>query len=206
MLELGKAWLKIRYQKPGRVFLGLVHRLDRPVAGVVVFARTSKAASRLSAQFRAGTVEKRYLAIVEGVLEKPADRWIDHLQRDDRNMRVVPTAQKESQEARLRYQVIAAQGSLSLVDIALETGRRHQIRVQFGHRKHPLLGDKRYGASASLEQAQIALFAKSISFDHPVRAERLTVESPVPRGWPWPGVLTDSASPPWTWDEPISDR
>jgi 23S rRNA pseudouridine1911/1915/1917 synthase len=201
LLELGKAWLKEKYQKPGRVFLGLVHRLDRPVAGVVVFARTSKAAARLSEQFRSGTVEKRYLAVVEGTLSEAAGRWIDQLGREDRNSRVVPELQTKTQEARLRYRVLASHGDTSLVEIDLETGRRHQIRVQFAHRGHPLLGDQRYGTSTIFPNKQIALLAKSIAFNHPVRDERLTVESPMPRGWPWPGTATDPAGPPWSWDE-----
>lgn len=201
LLELGKVWLKEKYEKPGRVFLGLVHRLDRPVAGVVVFARTSKAAARLSEQFRSGTLEKRYLAIVEGSLETPAGRWVDHLERENRSSRVVIASRKGTQEARLSYRVLATHGTVSLVEIVLETGRRHQIRTQFAHRGHPLLGDKRYGASTLLGRKQIALLAKTITFQHPVRHERLTVESPLPRGWPWPGAISDPASPPWTWEE-----
>jgi 23S rRNA pseudouridine1911/1915/1917 synthase len=201
LLDLGKAWLKETYQKPGRVFLGLVHRLDRPVAGVVVFARTSKAAARLSEQFRSGTVEKRYLAIAEGSLEALAGRWVDHLEREDRSSRVVVAPRKGTQEARLSYRVLATHGRLSLVEIVLETGRRHQIRTQFAHRGHPLIGDARYGTSTILGRKQIALLAKTITFEHPVRYERLTVESPLPRGWPWPGAITDPASPPWTWEE-----
>ena len=201
LLVLGKAWLKEKYRKPGRVFLGLVHRLDRPVAGVVVFARTSKGAARLSEQFRSGTVEKRYLAVVAGILEEPAGRWIDQLQREDRNSRVVASPQTKTREARLRYRVLATRGDTSLVEIDLETGRRHQIRVQFAHRGHPLLGDMRYGNSTLFPNREIALLAKSIAFNHPVRDERLTVESPMPRGWPWPSVASDPASPPWSWDE-----
>jgi 23S rRNA pseudouridine1911/1915/1917 synthase len=201
LLELGKAWLKAQHRKPGRVFLGLVHRLDRPVAGVVLFARTSKAAARLSEQFRSGTVEKRYLAIVEGTLQQPTGRWIDCLEREDRASRVVAAPRAGSREARLSYQVLATHGNLSLVEIALETGRRHQIRVQFAHRGHPLLGDRRYGTTAALERKQIALLAASLSFEHPVQHHRLTLASPLPRGWPWPGTITDSTNPPWTWEE-----
>jgi 23S rRNA pseudouridine1911/1915/1917 synthase len=201
LLELGKSWLKEKYQKPGRVFLGLVHRLDRPVAGVVVFARTSKAAARLSEQFRSSTVEKRYLAVVEGTLSEPAGRWVDQLTREGRSSKVVIAANTKLQEARLHYRVLDQHVNRSLVEIDLETGRRHQIRVQFAHRGHPLLGDQRYGSSIVLAQKQIALLAKALTCNHPVRADRLTVESPLPRGWPWPGTAPDPANPPWSWEE-----
>jgi 23S rRNA pseudouridine1911/1915/1917 synthase len=201
LLELGKAWLKIRYQKPGRVYLGMVHRLDRPVAGAVVFARTSKAAGRLSAQFRSGTVKKCYLAIVEGQLSKPAGHLIHHLERAGRISRVVDPASSSAQEARLGYRVVDTHGPWSLVKIDLETGRRHQIRLQFAHLGHPLVGDIRYGASRSLPQMQLALLARSITFEHPTRHESMTVTSPLPRGWPWPDTVPDPHAPPWTWHE-----
>jgi 23S rRNA pseudouridine1911/1915/1917 synthase len=205
LLELGKAWLKQTYQKPGRVFLGLVHRLDRPVAGVVVFARTSKAAARLSEQFRLGTVEKRYLAIISGHLEEPAGRWVDHLERTGRVSRILTlsdqNAPRKVQEARLRYRVLATHDPLSLVEVHLETGRHHQIRVQFAHRGHPLVGDRRYGTATNLEHRPVALFAQAVTLEHPVRHEQLTVESPLPSGWPWPGTPSEANSPPWLWEE-----
>jgi 23S rRNA pseudouridine1911/1915/1917 synthase len=201
LLELGKAWLKSQYQKPGRVYLGMVHRLDRPVAGVVVFARTSKAAGRLSAQFRSGTVQKRYLAIVEGQLLEPAGRLVQQLERHERVSRVVAEGTANSQEARLSYRVLGTHNTWSLVEIDLETGRRHQIRLQFSHIGHPLVGDLRYGASSPLPQMQLALLARAITFDHPTRHEAVTVQSPIPRGWPWPGGVDDPHAPPWTWRE-----
>lgn len=200
LLELGKNYLKTKYQKPGRVFLGLVHRLDRPVAGVVVFARTSKAAARLSEQFRSGLLDKRYLAVVEGALSQSSGRWVDHLQRDDRIMRVLPSPQAGTQEARLSFQLLAARADLSLVEILLETGRRHQIRTQFAHRGHPILGDRRYGSSSRLNHRQIALLARSIRFQHPVRTEWITVEAPLPQGWPWPDSADAETSPRWNWE------
>lgn len=200
LLELGKAYLKTKYQKPGRVFLGLVHRLDYPVAGVVIFARTSKAAARLSEQFRTGTLEKRYLAVVHGQPTKSSDRWVDHLLREERIMRVLALPEEGTQEARLRYQVIAGDGDHSLVDIFLETGRRHQIRAQFAHRGHAILGDRRYGSPTRFPRGQMALLARAIRFRHPVRAEWLALEAPLPQGWPWPGSTMDVASPPWNWE------
>jgi 23S rRNA pseudouridine1911/1915/1917 synthase len=201
LLELGKAWVKMRYRKPGKVYLGMVHRLDRPVAGAVVVARTSKAAGRLSAQFRSGTVKKCYLAIVEGHLSNPVGRLSDHLERSGRTSRVVDQPSSSGQEARLGYRVIATHRSWSLVEIDLETGRRHQIRLQFAHLGHPLVGDIRYGAARPLPQMQLALLARSISFDHPTRHESMTVTSPLPQGWPWPDTPPNPEAPPWTWRE-----
>lgn len=200
LLDLGKRYLKTRYQKPGRVFLGLVHRLDRPVAGVVVFARTSKAAARLSEQFRGTQVEKHYLAVVQGHLKQDSGRWVDPLLREELTMRVLASPRQDTREARLRYQVVATQSDLSLVEIILETGRRHQIRTQFAHRGHALLGDGRYGSPTRLPHGQIALLARTIGFRHPVRPELLLVEAPLPRGWPWPGTTTDASNPPWCWE------
>ena len=159
LLDLGKRWLKARYHKPGKVFLAMVHRLDRPVAGVVLFARTSKAAGRLSRQFRERSVDKHYLAVVGGSVSGDADRLIDHIERRDRLSRVVPTPTDCSQEARLRYTVLGRDSGKSLLKVSLETGRRHQIRIQLAHMGHPILGDLRYGAETPLPDRQIALLA-----------------------------------------------
>ena len=184
LLELGKSWLKERYGKPGQVFLGLVHRLDRPVAGVILFARTSKAAARLSEQFRSGKAKKCYLAIVEGTPNPKSGRLVHHIERTDRFSRIVSEPSSLSQEARLTYRVLETFRSQSLVEVELETGRRHQIRLQLSHLGHPLLGDVRYGASAPLPQKQIALLAWELTVEHPTRKEPMTFRSPFPRGWP----------------------
>ena len=200
LLDLGKRWLKARYHKPGKVFLGLVHRLDRPVAGVVLFARTSKAAGRLSKQFRERTVQKHYLAVVGGSVSGDADRLIDHIERRDRLSRVVPTPTDRSQEARLHYTVLGRDSGKSLLMISLETGRRHQIRIQLAHMGHPLIGDLRYGAETPLPDRQIALLAHSLSVDHPTRDDRIILTSPIPLQWPWPDdKLSDSQHAPWDW-------
>ncbi len=200
LLDLGKQWIKRRYHKPGQVFLGMVHRLDRPVAGVVLFARTSKAARRLSQQLRERTVEKTYLAVVHGAAANPTDRLIHHIERRDRVSRVVPAPTDLSREAGLRYTVLGTHGATSLLRISLETGRRHQIRVQLAHVGHPILGDLRYGADQPLPNRQIALLAQRLSVNHPTRDERLVLASPIPQGWPWPNVeMPDSHRPPWDW-------
>lgn len=199
LLELGKLWLKNIYNKPGRVFLGLVHRLDRPVAGVMLFCRTSKAAARISEQFRAGEAEKYYLAVLEGKLKEKSGSLVNLIERsENRSSRVVLEKAPGAREARLSFTVLDCAQGRTLVRIKLETGRRHQIRVQFAHIGHPVAGDLRYGAPAPLPQKQIALFAKELIVSHPVRGERLRFESPLPRGWPW---QDQTGGIPWDWRE-----
>lgn len=200
LLDLAKRWLKTHYRKPGRVFLGLVHRLDRPVAGVVLFARTSKAAGRLSKQFRERTVQKHYLAVVSGTVAGDSEQLIHHIERRERWSRVVSRPTRESQEARLRYTVLGRDDDKSLLRVYLETGRRHQIRIQLAHMGHPLIGDLRYGAETPLPGRQIALLAHSLSVDHPTRDDRIILTSPIPLQWPWPDdKLSDSQHAPWDW-------
>jgi len=202
LLDLGKAWLKERYNKPGEVFLGLVHRLDRPVAGVLLFCRTSKAARRVSEQFRLGKVKKYYLAILEGKLESESGRLVHQIERyDDRSSRIVGNPTSLSQEARLTYQLLDTIGARSLVQVSLETGRRHQIRLQMAQVGHPILGDLRYGASAPLPRKQIALFARQLVVAHPVRKDELSLQSPLPREWPWPVSEISPQAPTWNWSE-----
>ena len=200
LLDLAKRWLKNHYHKPGKVFLGLVHRLDRPVAGVVLFARTSKAAGRLSRQFRERTVQKHYLAVVSGTVAGDSEQLIHHIERRERTSCVVSRPTEGSQEARLRYTVLGRDDDKSLLRVCLETGRRHQIRIQLAHMGHPLIGDLRYGAETPLPERQIALLAHSLSVDHPTRDDRLIFASPIPLQWPWPDdELSDSQRAPWDW-------
>ncbi len=199
LLDLGKAWLKERYGKPGRVFLGLVHRLDRPVAGVVAFARTSKAAGRLSEQFRTGRARKRYLAVVEGRPRRESESLVHHIVRDDRAVRIASADTPGSREARLSYRVLDASGGRSLLDVEIDTGRRHQIRLQLADVGHPVVGDLRYGASAPLQHGHIALLARELSLEHPTRKELPTFRSPFPEGWPWPVAETEQTAP-WDWE------
>jgi len=201
LLDLGKAWLKARYAKPGNVFLGLVHRLDRPVAGVVLFARTSKAAARLSAQFRERRVGKDYLAVVHGRLSEAAGELCHHLVRAGSSSRVVDAPTDGAQEARLSFRRVGTAHDRSLVSVSLHTGRRHQIRVQIAALGHPILGDLRYGAPAPLPNGQIALLAHRLSVMHPTRKTPITLESPPPRGWPWPASEDARPTVPWAWQE-----
>jgi len=198
LVDLAKMWIKTRYNKPGNAFVGMVHRLDAPVAGVVVMARTSKSASRLSAQIRERTVEKRYLAVVQG--RPPRDQaWLENLlKRDGRKSCIASTKMTGSQKARLKYRCISSRDRMSLLDIVLETGRRHQIRVQLAHMGCPILGDVNYGASKAMNHGRIALLAHRLSFDHPTRDMRMVFETPPPAGWPWSSKNGEKDQPLWT--------
>ncbi len=179
MLTILKAYLKEKYHKPGNVYLGLVHRLDKPVGGLMVFAKTSKAASRLSEQIRTHQLRKTYIAIVEGLLA-PRGVFEDYLKKA--NYKGVVCSMKDGKLARLSYEVKQTKNNHSLVEIQLETGRYHQIRVQFAHRGHPLLGDTKYGTSGKYP---IALLASGLSFIHPVTREQLTFHLPLPKRDYW---------------------
>jgi RluA family pseudouridine synthase len=182
VLTLGKAFLKERFDKPGNVFLGLVHRLDRPASGVMVLARTSKAAARLSEQFRRRAPRKAYLAIVEGRCEG-GGRYTDHLVKENRTVRVVEAAHPKGQFAALSCRVLGYEDGLSLVEVALETGRPHQIRVQLAHRGWPILGDLRYGARRELDGRNLALHCYMLGVEHPTRKEPLTWKAGPPPSW-----------------------
>ena len=171
MLSIIKAYLKEQYHKPGNVYLGLVHRLDRVVGGVMVFAKTSKAASRLSESIRENKFEKCYLAVVHGKVNK-RDTFIDYLEKQD-DFSTVVTDKNHGKLSELSYELIDYNSKLdlSLVKIKLKTGRHHQIRVQFASRSHPLVGDNRYGSD---NYKEIGLFAYKLSFPHPTKKELLT--------------------------------
>lgn len=201
LLDLAKQWIKVRYHKPGLVYLGLVHRLDRPVAGVTVFARTSKAASRLSSQFRSGEVKKGYFAVVEGEIKAHEGELVDYMERRGPTSRIVDAPTGKSRQARLFFKVIEKGEKRSFVEIDLLTGRHHQIRAQLANMGHPVVGDLRYGAPAPLPQKQIALFAGKLCFTHPVARETMNFSSPLPAGWPWPCPEKSPKAPPWNWAE-----
>lgn len=184
ILDVARAWIRRSAGKKGNVFIGLVHRLDRPVGGVLVLAKTSKAAARLSEQFRSGSVRKTYQAVVEG--QVPASgTWSAHLVRGGRHRasRISPAAC--GKPVSLAFRRIDGDDSASLVEVRPHTGRTHQIRVQLAHAGHPILGDVKYGSHAHLP-GRIALLAKEIALTHPIRGSTLEINAPTPVDWPWP--------------------
>lgn len=163
-----KDYIKVKYHKPGNVYLGLVHRLDRPVGGIMVFARSSKAASRLSKAFNEHSITKKYMAIVHGKVNEK-EEIVDYIEKDKNGNSFIS---KNGKKAILDYELLQynKENDCSLVSISLKTGRHHQIRVQFASRGHYLLGDQRYGV---LDNKQISLFSYYLSFEHPVTHEIL---------------------------------
>ncbi len=179
-----KAYLKAKYRKPGNVFLGVVHRLDKPVSGVLLFARTSKAAARLSEQFRQGSVEKTYWAVVEGELARQAGSLEDWLRRDRLagRVEVVQPGDPEAKQALLHFQQRNVHNGLTWLELRPQTGRTHQLRVQLAHHGHPIFGDAKYGAVHTFTPG-IALHARELTFLHPVRYEPITLTAELPRSW-----------------------
>ena len=189
--RLAKDYLKEKYQKPGNVYLGIVQRLDKPTSGALVFAKTSKAAARLSEQFRDGAVEKVYWAVASEALPKPKgfvwgdwgtlDDWLFH-DDSERLVRVVPEDTEGAKHARTGYQVKARHGGLMLLELRPMTGRKHQLRVQLASRGAPIFGDKKYGATQIFGHG-IGLHAKSLTFLHPVLHEPVMLKAEVPKEW-----------------------
>lgn len=198
-VDWARDYLREKYSKPGNIFVGVVHRLDRPVSGVLLLARTSKAASRLSDLFRRHDLKKTYQAVAEGRLEQPQGTWVDWLSKDDDSNTVRTTLAGEpgSRECRLRFAVIqellpesdletgrgtSARNVLSHVKLEPETGRGHQLRVQLASRQHPIAGDGKYGSGIRLS-GWIALHASQLEFKHPTRDEQVLVTAPLPADW-----------------------
>lgn len=173
MLSMVKEYIKEKYNKPGNVYVGLVHRLDRPTGGVMVFAKTSKAAARLSEQFKNHEAEKTYLAITKGILKNNQGKLVNYLLKDEKNnkARVVPMTTTGAKKAELDYTVLEQNEDLNLVKIKLGTGRGHQIRVQFATIGCPVYGDQKYGTS--MPKINLNLFAYELRFYHPITKEKM---------------------------------
>ncbi|HEY2881248.1 MAG TPA: RluA family pseudouridine synthase [Pirellulales bacterium] len=212
VVQLAKEYLRKKYNKPGNVYLGVVSRLDSPVSGVVVLARTSKAAARLNEQFRGRTVQKRYWALVAGRIEPPSASCVDLIAKDERSKKMVlvkppnpatgvdikSTASRKNpaqsrarpsskshakaQEAKLSYRRLKLVNNASLLEIELETGRKHQIRLQLAARGHPLLGDKKYGSQRSFPNG-IALHCRQLIIQHPTLGKPIEFVAPPPKAW-----------------------
>ena len=190
LLELAKQYVKQRYDKPGNVYLGVVSRLDAPVTGVVLLARTSKAARRLTEQFRARAAQKTYLAIVEGKVTPASDDCVDWIGEDQRHrkMRIVGRTMGGAKKARLAYRRLTVLEDCSLLEVTPQTGRKHQIRLQLAERGYPILGDRKYGSRRSFP-AGIALHAHRLVITHPVKGVSLALEAPLPDTWGRFGVV-----------------
>lgn len=185
--ESVKHWLKEKYAKPGNVFLGVVHRLDRPVAGIVVFAKTSKALKRLNDMFRKGEVSKTYWAIVQKAPEKKEETLINWLVRNEKQNKSYAHENEvpNSKKAILHYKVLGSSDHYTLLEINLQTGRHHQIRCQLAHMGCTIKGDLKYGARRSNPDGGISLLARRIEFVHPVSHDKIMVEAPLPNEKLW---------------------
>ena len=185
--ETVKKYLKEKYQKPGNVFCGVVHRLDRPVWGLVVFAKTSKALARLNEMFRDGKVRKTYWAVTRNRPPKQSDRLVHYITTTERNNKSYASLQpkKGAKEAVLSYSLIGASDRYNLLEVNLETGRKHQIRVQLSAVGCPIKGDLKYGDKRSNPDGSISLQAHRIEFEHPVSHEHIDVTAPVPEDSLW---------------------
>jgi 23S rRNA pseudouridine1911/1915/1917 synthase len=175
LLTVAKEYVRQKYNKPGNVYLGIVSRLDAPVTGVVLMARTSKAAGRLSEQFRERDVDKTYWAIVEGHIDPPAGKLVDHVRKDERHrrMHIAPPSAANAQRAELSYVTL---------EVHLHTGRKHQIRVQLSHAGFPVLGDRKYGSRNAFSPG-IALHSRRLVVQHPVSKMQIEIEAPLPPSW-----------------------
>ena len=195
LLSLLKQMIKERDNKPGNVYLGLVHRLDRPTGGIMVFAKTSKSAERLSEQLRNGDFEKKYYAVLVGILPKKQQVLTNYLKKNPINNMVYVCGQtvEGAKFAELEYKVIEEKANLSMTEITLHTGRTHQIRVQTSNSGYPIYGDMRYGGENAVK-GNLALFATSLSFTHPVTKERLVFKVEPPKHLsPWKLFNTSTA-------------
>lgn len=186
VLNLCKQYIKKKYNKPGDVFLGLVHRLDRPVSGVMVLARTSKAASRLSYQIRKRTIQKTYWALVHGMTPVYGEH-VHFLEKDERTntVKAYSSPAKNAKESRLKFITLKQNKKYSVVEVDLITGRPHQIRVQFAKEGTPLWGDFKYGNAGKNQQKDIALRAVKLEIEHPTKKDLMILKAPKPEGVPW---------------------
>jgi 23S rRNA pseudouridine1911/1915/1917 synthase len=185
--DLLKAYLKEKYQKPGKVYLGVVHRLDRPTTGIVVFAKTSKALERLNKMLREKTIQKTYWAVVKNKPVKSEDTLVNYLRKNPKNNKATVFNKEtiDSKKAILHYKTIKSLDNYHLLEIDLETGRHHQIRAQLSHISCPIKGDLKYGFDRSNKNAGIHLHARRICFVHPVTKALLTLEAPSPKDPIW---------------------
>ncbi len=186
-----KEYVRVKYNKPGEAYLGLVHRLDRPAGGLAVFARTSKAASRLAEQLKENELKRTYYCVVRGVPRETAGRLVNYLKKNERTntVEVVPQSVEGAKKAILNYKLLqkieTPEGTLSLLQVKLETGRSHQIRVQMAHIGCPLWGDQRYGFGINKKGQQLALYSVKLALIHPTKKESMQFICYPPEIAPW---------------------
>lgn len=188
MINLVRDYLREKYNKPGNVYVGLVHRLDRPTGGVMVFAKTSKAAARLTEQIKNGIMQKFYYAVVEGTPKKQTDKLSNYLKKNTQNnmVTVVNVGVEDAKMAELEYETVETVQNYSLIKVKLITGRSHQIRVQMKHIGNPLVGDMRYNPHFKESKCNMALWASELKFVHPTTKENLTFKVfPPTTNAPW---------------------
>lgn len=186
-----KEFLKKRDNKPGNVYLGLVHRIDRPTSGILIFAKTSKALSRMNEIFKTRDVQKTYWAIVQGKVEKEHDRLEHYLKKNQKNNKttVFSNHAQDAKKAILEYRLLGSLDNYALLEVDLFTGRSHQIRAQLSFVGHPIKGDLKYGAKRSNPDGSISLHARKISFIHPVKNEEINITAPPPNDLIWQECL-----------------
>jgi len=197
-----KHFLKVRDEKPGKVYLGVPHRLDRPVSGAITVVKNVRAAQRISKQIEQRSVTKTYWAVVGGVVDSSDGIWEDSMRKvpDEARSEIVPADHPDAKRAQLKYRSIATNGSVTLLEIELITGRTHQIRLQCGSRGLPILGDELYGSeeafgpeTTDLRKRWIALHARRLAFEHPISKEPVDQTAPLPEWWNGLSDLTDAA-------------
>lgn len=182
--EWGKRWIKEKYQKPGNVFLQAAHRIDKPVSGIVVFAKTSKAISRLNQTIREKAAQKKYLALVEGIPANQEAILEHYLIHDDYCARLALPGEQQGKHCRLHYKMLEKRNGVALLEITLETGRYHQIRCQLSALGLPIIGDFKYGSKRNYLPSSICLHHSSMKLPHPTKGELLSFHSPTPSSWP----------------------
>ncbi len=189
--DILKEFIKVKYNKPGNVYLGVVHRLDRPTTGIVIFAKTSKALERLNKMLRDKEIDKTYWAVVKNKPSKGKDTLINYLRKNPKNNKatVFNKETKDSKKAILHYKTLKSLDNYHLLEIDLETGRHHQIRAQLSHIKCPIKGDLKYGFPRSNKDAGIHLHARRIQFTHPVSKETIKIEAPTPKDPIWEACI-----------------
>lgn len=189
--DVVKSYLKDKYNKPGNVYLGTVHRLDRPTSGLVIFSKTSKALPRLNKMFATKDITKTYWALVKNKPKKDSDKLVHWLKKNPKNNKSYAhsTEVKDSKKAVLSYQIIKKLDNFYLLEVTLETGRHHQIRTQLANIGCPIKGDLKYGYDRSNKDASISLHARNIKFIHPVSKEELDITAPLPKDPVWDACL-----------------